>query len=157
MITMITWYLWKTNTMEENPISENLSQIIIREYASSSLISKIYDYSYCHILQMFPKTYKLILKVSAGEVYFIRVQIIFELVHGQKKYITHPLNNQCSWTNRDPLQNLHWKKKQLKKSMGLNLRFFHLTSTATPIEYMNFSRNGNERSSIESKNKGIGH
>jgi hypothetical protein len=38
---------------------------------------------------------------------------------------------------------------------GLNLRFSHLTSTATPFKQMNFSRNGNKRSSIESKNKGI--
>jgi hypothetical protein len=39
--------------------------------------------------------------------------------------------------------------------MWLNLRFFHLTSTATQFKYMNFSRNGNERSSIKCKNKGI--
>jgi hypothetical protein len=41
--------------------------------------------------------------------------------------------------------------------MGLNLRFTHLTSTATPFKHMKFSRNGNKRSSIEIKYKGIGH
>jgi hypothetical protein len=48
-------------------------------------------------------------------------------------------------------------KKKETKSMGLNLRFSHLTSTATPFKHMNLSQNGNKRSSIESKNKGIGH
>jgi hypothetical protein len=43
------------------------------------------------------------------------------------------------------------------KSIELNLRFSHLTSTATPFKHMNFSRNGHKRSSIESINKGIGH
>jgi hypothetical protein len=38
--------------------------------------------------------------------------------------------------------------------MRLNFRFPHLTSTATPFKHLNFSRNGNKRSSIESKNKG---
>jgi hypothetical protein len=47
------------------------------------------------------------------------------------------------------------EKKKKKKSMGLNLRFSNLTSTATPFEHVNFSRNGNKRSSIKSKNKGI--
>jgi hypothetical protein len=41
--------------------------------------------------------------------------------------------------------------------MGLNLRFSHLTTAATPFKHMNFSRKGNKRSPIESKNKGIGH
>jgi hypothetical protein len=39
--------------------------------------------------------------------------------------------------------------------MGLNLRFSHLTLTATSFKHMNFNRNENKRSSIESKNKGI--
>jgi hypothetical protein len=39
--------------------------------------------------------------------------------------------------------------------MGLNLGFSHLTSSATQFKHMNFSRNGNIWSSIESKNKGI--
>jgi hypothetical protein len=39
--------------------------------------------------------------------------------------------------------------------MGLNLRFSHSTLTETPFKHMNFSRNGNKRSSIESRNKGI--
>jgi hypothetical protein len=39
--------------------------------------------------------------------------------------------------------------------MGLSLRFSHLTSTATPFKHMNFSQNGNKRSSIESINKRI--
>jgi hypothetical protein len=39
--------------------------------------------------------------------------------------------------------------------MVLNLRFSNLTSTATPFKHVNFSRNGNKRSSIKSKNKGI--
>jgi hypothetical protein len=52
------------------------------------------------------------------------------------------------------------KKKKLRKSkkknsMGLNLRFSHLTSTSAPFKHMNFSRNGNKRSSIKSKNKDI--
>jgi hypothetical protein len=54
--------------------------------------------------------------------------------------------NQCN----SPL-----KKKKKKKSMVLNLRFSNLTSTATPFKHVNFSRNGNKRSSINSKNKGI--
>jgi hypothetical protein len=41
--------------------------------------------------------------------------------------------------------------------MRLNLRFSHLISTATPFKHMHLSRNGNKRSSIESKNKGIVH
>jgi hypothetical protein len=41
--------------------------------------------------------------------------------------------------------------------MGLNLRFYRLTSTATPFKHMNFSQNGNKRSNIEIKNEGIGH
>jgi hypothetical protein len=41
--------------------------------------------------------------------------------------------------------------------MGLNLGTSHLTSTATLFKHMNFSLNENKRSSIESKNKGIGH
>jgi hypothetical protein len=45
--------------------------------------------------------------------------------------------------------------KKVKKSIKLNLRFLHLTSTATPFKHMNFIRNGNKRSSIEIKNKGI--
>jgi hypothetical protein len=49
------------------------------------------------------------------------------------------------------------RKKVKKKLMGLNLRFSHLTPTATPFKHMNFSRNGNKQSSIESKNKEIGH
>jgi hypothetical protein len=52
--------------------------------------------------------------------------------------------------NQSPL-----KKKLKKKSMGLNSGFFHLTSTGTPFKQMNFIRNGNKRSSIDSKNKGI--
>jgi hypothetical protein len=39
--------------------------------------------------------------------------------------------------------------------MGLNLRFSLLNATATPFEHMNFIRNGNKRSSIESQNNGI--
>jgi hypothetical protein len=39
----------------------------------------------------------------------------------------------------------------------MQLRFSHLTSTATLFKHMNFSRNGNKRSSIESKNKEIDH
>jgi hypothetical protein len=62
------------------------------------------------------------------------------------------LNHQWSRTNGDP-----FKISFEKKSMGLFLRYTNLTSTATPFKYMDFSRNGNKRSSIESKNKGIGH
>jgi hypothetical protein len=43
------------------------------------------------------------------------------------------------------------------QSMRLNLRFSHLTSTATLFKHMNYSRNGNKRSSIESKNKNKGN
>jgi hypothetical protein len=39
--------------------------------------------------------------------------------------------------------------------MELILRFYHLTSTATPFKHMKCNRNGNKRSSIESENKGI--
>jgi hypothetical protein len=39
--------------------------------------------------------------------------------------------------------------------MDVILRFYHLTPTATPFKHMNFNRNGNKRSFIESKNKGI--
>jgi hypothetical protein len=49
----------------------------------------------------------------------------------------------------------HFQSLLKKKSMGLNSRFSHLTSTATPFKHLHFSRNGIERSSIESKNKGI--
>jgi hypothetical protein len=45
------------------------------------------------------------------------------------------------------------EEKKLKKSMGLNLRFPHLTSTATPFKHMNFSRIRNKWSCIESKTK----
>jgi hypothetical protein len=48
-------------------------------------------------------------------------------------------------------------KSPLKKINGAEFNISHLTSIATPFKYMNFSRNGNKRSSIENKNKGIGH
>jgi hypothetical protein len=43
-------------------------------------------------------------------------------------------------------------KKKVKNQWG----FSHLISTETPLKNMNLSRNGNKRSSIEIKNKGIG-
>jgi hypothetical protein len=39
--------------------------------------------------------------------------------------------------------------------MRLNLRFSHLTSTATPFKHKNISKNENKRNSIEIQNKGI--
>jgi hypothetical protein len=45
----------------------------------------------------------------------------------------------------------------VKKINGLNIRFSHLTSTGNTFKHMNFSQNENERSSIESNNKGMGH
>jgi hypothetical protein len=61
------------------------------------------------------------------------------------------LNNQCSLANGDPFQISIEKSKNI--SMGLILQLSHLTSTATPFNQMNLSRNGNKWSSIEINNK----
>jgi hypothetical protein len=70
----------------------------------------------------------------------------------KKKLHTHPLINNIV----EPMKT-HFKFLLKKQSMGFILRFSHLTSTATPFKHMNFSRSRNQRSFVESKNKGIGH
>jgi hypothetical protein len=44
-------------------------------------------------------------------------------------------------------------KKKVKKSLGLNLRFSHLTSTATSFKHMNFSGNGKNGVPLKLKTK----
>jgi hypothetical protein len=89
--------------------------ILLDIYRSSSIVT------FYNEMSNFSKKYSTAVHLKKFIRYFC-----LSLSYTAKKIITHLLNNQCSWTNGDPFQ-ISIEKKKLKISMGLDLRFSHLT------------------------------